>query len=76
MTSKNTTKVQYNTCIVYNMQISSLITYSHWKGREISQIDAQYKGKYKHASMAQQIAASNINNKSQLQLQSQSQSQQ
>lgn len=34
--------------------------------QETSQIDTQYDGKYKHASMAQQIAASNITNKSRL----------
>jgi len=34
--------------------------------QETSQIDIQYESKYKHASMAQQIAASNITNKSRL----------
>ena len=36
--------------------------------QETSQIDAQYEGKYKRASMAQQIAASNITNKSRLRI--------
>ena len=36
--------------------------------QETSQIDAQYERKYKHASMAQQIAASNITNKSRLRI--------
>jgi len=36
--------------------------------QETSQIDAQYEGKYKHAAMAQQIAASNITNKSRLRI--------
>jgi len=36
--------------------------------QETSQIDAQYEGKYKHASMAQQIAASNLINRSRLRI--------
>jgi V-type H+-transporting ATPase subunit E len=36
--------------------------------QETSQIDAQYESKYKQASMAQQIAASNISNKSRLRI--------
>ena len=36
--------------------------------QETSQIDAQYERKYKHAAMAQQIAASNITNKSRLRI--------
>jgi V-type H+-transporting ATPase subunit E len=36
--------------------------------QETSQIDIQYEAKYKHASMAQQIAASNITNKSRLRI--------
>lgn len=36
--------------------------------QETSQIDAQYEAKYKHASMAQQIAASNLANKSRLRI--------
>jgi V-type H+-transporting ATPase subunit E len=36
--------------------------------QETSQIDAQYDAKYKHASMAQQIAASNLANKSRLRI--------
>ena len=36
--------------------------------QETSQIDAQYESKYKHASMAQQISASNLANKSRLQV--------
>jgi len=34
--------------------------------QETSQIDAQYDGRYKHASMAQQISASNLTNRSRL----------
>lgn len=34
--------------------------------QETSQIDAQYEGRYKHASMAQQISASNLTNRSRL----------
>jgi V-type H+-transporting ATPase subunit E len=36
--------------------------------QETSQIDAQYEGHYKHASMAQQISASNLTNRSRLQI--------
>ena len=36
--------------------------------QETSQIDVQYEAKYKHASMAQQITASTITNKSRLRI--------
>ena len=36
--------------------------------QETSQIDVQYEARYKHAAMAQQIAASNITNKSRLRI--------
>lgn len=36
--------------------------------QETSQIDVQYETKYKHALMAQQIAASNLANKSRLRI--------
>jgi V-type H+-transporting ATPase subunit E len=36
--------------------------------QETSQIDVQYESKYKQASMAQQIAASNISNKTRLRI--------
>jgi V-type H+-transporting ATPase subunit E len=36
--------------------------------QESSQIDIQYEAKHKHAAMAQQIAASNITNKSRLRI--------
>ena len=36
--------------------------------QETSQIDAQYESKYNHASMAQQIPATNLANKSRLQV--------
>jgi V-type H+-transporting ATPase subunit E len=36
--------------------------------QETSQIDTQYEAKHKQASMAQQIAASNITNKSRLRI--------